>query len=623
MLLQPARDIVRRVTMNVVWRVLARGGALVVTMLACLTSTAAGQTPAREQITAYDVEITVEGSDSLLISESIAYFFTDERHGILRDIPVRLRYDNTSDRVYPLEVLSVETTGGAPNDYVVEDVAGGMKRIRIGDPDRTIKGAFGYVIRYRVRGALNAFPEHDELYWNAVGHSWGVPIGRPSVTVRTPLSPLEVACFAGPVGSQRACGSANIEGQPPGRAPGATFEHPSLGPYEGLTIVVALPKGVVPEPRPILEERWSLQRAFAVTPLTVGLAGAVAAAVAYALMRVYWATGRDRRWAGSAVDAVFGRKGAPETIVGWGDDGPYPAEYVPPAGMRPGLMGTLFDETAHPLDVTASIVDLAARGYLRIEEVPKQGWFGKADWKLVQLKKGDDLLEYERLLLDDGLFEDKAEVLLSELKNRFAGRMQKVQEALYDEVVKQGWFASSPQSMRSRWLAIGIAAVVAAVALQFVVTRYTHFALVPVPLVLGALVLAGMHPTMSRRTAAGTAAVRHVRGFRRFIDDAEDERARFAEQAHLFYDYLPYAIVFGLTGKWAAAFEGLANAPQAPGWYGSSHPFSVMAFSDSMDNFGVTAAGTITSTPGGSGGSGFGGGGSSGGGGGGGGGGSW
>jgi uncharacterized membrane protein len=141
--------------------------------------------------------------------------------------------------------------------------------------------------------------------------------------------------------------------------------------------------------------------------------------------------------------------------------------------------------------------------------------------------------------------------------------------------------------------------------------------------VLGAFVLTGMHTAMSRRTAAGTAAVRHVRGFRRFIDDAEDERSRFAEQANLFYDYLPYAIVFGLTAKWARAFEGLANPPEAPGWYVSAYPFSVLAFSDSMDNFGVTAAGTIASTPGGSGGSGFGGGGSSGGGGGGGGGGSW
>ena len=51
---------------------------------------------------------------------------------------------------------------------------------------------------------------------------------------------------------------------------------------------------------------------------------------------------------------------------------------------------------------------------------------------------------------------------------------------------------------------------------------------------------------------------RRVLGFRRFIVEAETERARFAERAGLFYEYLPYAIVFGETQQWARAFEGLA-----------------------------------------------------------------
>ena len=532
MLVRRARGIAGRVTTGVVRRKIVRGLAALLVLAACVPALVAGQTPRREQISAYNIDITVEQSGALLVTETIAYFFLEERHGILRDIPVRLRYDDTYDRAYPLEVLSVNSKDGAPDEYVVEDV-GGMKRIRIGDPDTTIQGAYTYEIRYRVRGALNAFPEHDELYWNAVGHSWDVPIAAPSISVRAPAVALDAACFAGSLGSQRPCASASVEGGI------ARFSHPSLLPYEGLTFVVSLPKGAVSEPRPILQERWSLGRAFALTPVTGALTLLMAAGVAYGLVRVYWATGRDLRWAGSPIDAVFGKTGAPETTVAWSDDGPYPAEYVPPEGMRPGLMGTLVDETAHPLDVTATIIDLASRGYLRIEEIPKEGWFGKADWKLVQLKKGGDLLAYERLLLDDGLFEDKTEVLLSELKDRFAGRMHTVQEALYDEVVKRGWFTSSPESQRNNWLAFGIGLFGVAVLIEVAMAAFTHLALVTVPLVIGAFALTGMHTAMSRRTAAGTAALRHVRGFRRFIDDAEDERARFAEQAHLFYDYLP------------------------------------------------------------------------------------
>jgi uncharacterized membrane protein len=98
--------------------------------------------------------------------------------------------------------------------------------------------------------------------------------------------------------------------------------------------------------------------------------------------------------------------------------------------------------------------------------------------------------------------------------------------------------------------------------------------------------------------------------------------AKFAERENLFTRYLPYAIVFGLTDKWAKAFEALGEPPPDTSWYVSSNVFAYGAFSDAMDGFTVTTAGTIASTPSGSGGSGFGGG-SAGGGGGGGGGGSW
>ena len=128
---------------------------------------------------------------------------------------------------------------------------------------------------------------------------------------------------------------------------------------------------------------------------------------------------------------------------------------------------------------------------------------------------------------------------------------------------------------------------------------------------------------MPRRTARGTAALRRVLGFRRFIDESEAERARFAERTNLFSEYLPYAIVFGCTEKWARAFAGLDGELPDISWYGGHGVFTASSFSESMDGFAVTTAGTMTSTPSGSGSSGFGGGGSSGGGGGGGGGGSW
>jgi uncharacterized membrane protein len=197
-----------------------------------------------------------------------------------------------------------------------------------------------------------------------------------------------------------------------------------------------------------------------------------------------------------------------------------------------------------------------------------------------------------------------------------------VQDALYHTMVTREWYRSSPARTRQRWLLVGFAVLGAGIALFVLATIFTHWAIVPIPVMAGGILLIAAHQSTPARTAQGTAMLRRARGFERFIASAEVYRARFAEESKLFYDYLPYAVVFGLTDQWARAFEGLDDIAN-PGWYSGTHAFSVAAFTQSMNSFTATSAGVVASTPASSGSSGFGGGGFSGGGGGGGGGGSW
>ena len=171
--------------------------------------------------------------------------------------------------------------------------------------------------------------------------------------------------------------------------------------------------------------------------------------------------------------------------------------------------------------------------------------------------------------------------------------------------------SASPSSSSGSGITIALAAA-------------THAALVGIPLViLGVLVLATARLAPAR-TAKGSAVMRHVAGFRRFIDESEKERARFAERKNLFSEYLPYAIVFGATKKWARAFADLDGEPPDTYWYRSPNAFDAFIFVAAVDSFSIATAGTLTSVPAStSGSSGFSGGGFSGGGFGGGGGGSW
>lgn len=571
-----------------------------------------------ERILAYDVVIEIGAGGSLAIVETIDYDFgSSPRHGILRDIPTRLTYDDTYDRIYPLEVVEVRASEGTPAGYAIESAEGGLTRIRVGDADVEITGRHSYELTYTVEAALNGFPDHDELYWNAIGSEWPAPIGRATIAVRAPADITQVACFQGYDGSTLPCDRASAQGER------ARFTQADLGSFSGVTIVVGLPKGAVPEPAPVLEERWTIGRAFEATPATLGASAAVAVAAVGGVAALVWRRGRDRRFRGSPVDQVMGNPTGEHQAVPLGEgDASAPVEFAPPDGMRPGQMGTLVDEQANVLDVSATLVDLAVRGYLLIQEIPKEGWFGKPDWRLIALEQHDaDLLTYERRLRD-GLFRDGSEVTVSELKNTFAARLGAVQESLYADAVERGWFSERPDKVRSRWQGVGVVALIAAAGATFALARWTHWGLLGLPLILGAVALLVAASRMPARTAKGTAMLRRVRGFRTVIETAETHMSRWAEKELVFTRFLPFAIVFGCTDRWAKAFQALGVQPDTS-WYVSPNPFVFAHFAHSMEGFAVTTGGTIASTPSGSGGSGFSGGGFSGGGGGGGGGGSW
>ncbi|MFO7590611.1 MAG: DUF2207 domain-containing protein [Acidimicrobiia bacterium] len=614
-------------------RALVGAGLLALAVLVPATAIAApngtaGFLGGSEQITQFDVQLTIEPSGDLLVQETIDYDFgVLSRRGIFRDIPVRFDYPKKADtdRVYPLDVVSVRTSEGTPGQYTLEEFTQngiGYDRIKIGDPDQTITGEHRYEITYRVQGALNGFDEHDELVWNAVGTQWPVIINDVTVELVAPAGITAINCAQGSFGSNLPCETASFD------LDLASFAQTQLFPFQGLTITIGLPKGAVPEPEPILEERWTPGRAFALNGGTVGGAAVIGLVGFGAFFAAFGRKARDRRFKGGAVDQTFGAEGgADELTPVFAEKTETPVEFEPPDDLRPGQVGTLVDFKAHPLDVTATIVDLAVRKYLVIEEVETTSRWLKNDWKLTKLDKSDaKLLDYEKELLA-GLFKSGDTVELGDLKQKFAARMAKVQKALSDDAKAQGWFTRDPNTAQLSTGCLGILVLLLGIGVTVALAMWTSLGLLGIPLVLLGLFWTFSARWAPARTAKGSALLRRTNGFRRFIEESEKERARFAERKNLFSEYLPYAVVFGATEKWAKAFAGLdGEPPDTSYWYRSNVPFQYVAFSHAMDGFATTTAGTLTSTPPStSGSSGFsgGGGGSSGGGGGGGGGGSW
>lgn len=268
------------------------------------------------------------------------------------------------------------------------------------------------------------------------------------------------------------------------------------------------------------------------------------------------------------------------------------AQFEPPAGLRPAEVGTLLDERADTKDVTATIVDLAGRGFLRIDPLPK------GDWKLT--RTGGDLAElkrYERSFLEKLYLRHSGEsTRLGSLRRHFSQQLREVEEMLYKDAMESGWFSSDPRHAGRRVALIGVAMALLGGAAAFVFGAAAGWGLPGVALVLvgGAGFVSARY--MPRRTPKGSQLLREVLGFRLYMRTAERYRQQFAEKENVFTAFLPYAIVFGCAERWAKAFEGLAAQSSETGWYGSGG-WQPLAISQSLQDFNSNVGSTLSASP--------------------------
>ncbi|MCX7969487.1 MAG: DUF2207 domain-containing protein [Armatimonadetes bacterium] len=585
---------------------------LLLTTVTLLNATASAQFTS-PYIADYRVEIGLHRDSTLTVTETIVVNFGQVlRHGIYRKIP--FRYERLVKDVpiaYNLRIRLISVTDERGNSYPVKSWREGDYILwRIGDPERYVSGVKTYRITYSVARAINFFDDRDELYWNATGHEWEWDIARTHCIVNLPegtdMSKVRATFYTGSFGSRERKGRMWRKGNEWHFATG----HLRQG--EGLTIVVGLPKGVLQPPPAVKATIWFLADnwGFIIAIFLPLLAFAM-------MLHRYWRYGRDPIWR--------------ESIV---------AQYRPPDELTPAEIGVLLDERADNIDIVATVVDLAVKGYLKIREVETEKFlFLKGtDYEFVFLRdSGAELKEHEQIVLEGlrmGCSEVNQSVRLSELKERFHTYLERAKESLYKTLTRKGYFAKNPETVRGTYLGAGISVGVAMlVAGSFLAASNAPagMALIFSGLLTG-FIIAIFAPAMPRKTKEGVKALWHILGFREFIRRVEKDRLErmLQEDPNLFDRVLPYALVFGVADEWAEKFDGLLRRP--PDWYESDRwtptTFNTRVFVYSLGDSVSSMRSVFPSSPSrssgaGGGSSGFGGGGFSGGGFGGGGGGGW
>lgn len=548
-------------------------------------------------ITNFDAGIVIDEDGSFTVTETIDVEFHRKKHGIYREIPYRYE-DELGNTVYmPIEVLSVTDGNGSHLRSKVSKM-GNIVNIRIGDADIYVQGKQIYKIVYKVTNGLLYFDDKDELYWNVTGNSWDAEIEHVTATVTlnssTTIQNYDYACYTGGYG---ASGSQCIF-EPTSN--GGKFQTTtSLDSYKGFTIAYSFDKGIVAEPSGMdkfllsinIKENW----------------GFVLPIFSLLFMISHWRKkGRDPK-TGRAITVQY----SPPKI---GDRELTPAE-----------VGTLIDETLDPKDISASMIGLAVKGYIKIEETEEKILvFTNKDYKLTALKAElDELTEFERWLMV-GLFQDgKTVVMISELKNKFYTYLPKLSKAIFRQLVEHKYFLTSPKSTIGRYVGYGVVTLVFTVGI-LLVTAPQNSPMKPfVASILTALPFFIFSKAMPAKTKKGVLALSDVLGFQEFLERAEKDKLERMQDKELFSKYLPYAIALDVVDSWAKAFEGIEQ--NLPNWYVGTHAmmyFHPVAFSQAITATTSHLSTATFSAPRSSGTSG-GGGGFSGGGGGGGGGGSW
>jgi uncharacterized membrane protein len=554
-----------------------------------------------ESIKDFTATYNLQKSGLIEVTEEITYDFGLEyRHGIYRYIPYKYALDN--GKTAYLSISNVSVTDNSGSSYQYEKYQENNNVVfKVGDPNRTITGSHLYRISYTVKGGLRYLDSGDEFFWNVSGTGWGVEIEKISATVKLPeeigSEGVRVNCYRGGYRSTDKCLRSEIIGRT------ATFADSNLESDQNLTVVVGVPTGIFEKIDAGVAGSGISGNLFVALLLA---AIAIPVLTIIYMLRHWWHHGRDPKGRGTII-----------------------AEYSAPDGLTAIEVGTLLDNRVDNKDLSAEIIYLATKGYLKIRREPGKGLFKKEDYTLTRLDGGQGAEAGFDATLITGLFGDAKEVKLSDLKDKFYEHIASIKTQVQDKLVADGYFKEFPLKTIGKYIGIAVAYGFVGFwigrGIGMVTNGLGTYLFVP-SFISSAIIVALFGLAMPARTAKGVEVKERILGLKEYMKVAESDRIKFhnapKKDSKKFEELLPFAMALGVEKEWAAQFENIYNGK--PDWYDdpTGMRFMPIVFTNNLNNFTAIATQNMASTPSSSG-SGFGGGGFSGGGFGGGGGGSW
>lgn len=557
-------------------------------------------------ITSYNIDMTVYEDNSYAIIETIYISFTDQRHGIVRSLPLKTNRGKTA-LISDIDVFE--------HKFSTEKISNNIE-IKIGDPNRYASLSEKYTIGYVYTIGDDYLDDRDELYWNLIGNDWDCTIENVTFKINMPKSFSSDRLYFthGQKGSTKHDGvDWNIEGN---TIKGSLML--SLMPKDSLTIALPLPEGYFSQAERIKTNEMPY--------------GWLVPIACVALGTILW--------------VFMGRKKQVIPTV----------EFYPPQGATSADVGFLIDGRVDSFDITSLIIYWADKGYLSItEEIVKKLLGIKKVFTLTKLRDiSQDSQDYEKEMFEELFYMgDGVKVRTEQLENRFftvGERVKKQVKSSFEDNKETRIFKKTNILCRILLLLIGVVSTLpfsymamkqsgnvgeaellgkSIIMSAVIITvfyflmhilknwkgmkkgerfKQLFFALLICGAICGtyiyslslsgnvltallSLISAAMLGIMSnlcnRRTETGMWYEEKLTGFKEFIKVAELDRIQLLvdENPNYFYDILPFAMVLGVTDKWAKNFDSIMKEP--PDWYYSPSMqggFSAFNFATGLDN---------------------------------------
>lgn len=597
-----------------------------------------------------DVDMEISKDSTVLITEKITQRYTGEFHATYRDITLVDKEELSRCRTNPnlqcggfeyLQIIGLYDEDGNeidPDLYTLENVSQSLEdRLRIqwifSQEGRVFNNElFTFTIKYKVFGSLGYFNDYDLVYWNAVFADRDKLVKQATVRLHFP-------------------GDAEFKDSNL-KVPGLGYEYEynpvqnlltltseNIPPQQEFTVLLKIPKGLV-------NKYATLDLSTSPSPLDVTVNGIKITNVSSKLagippgdtevifsadgykpqtfnftlspgeekkleVTLYLSDDRVLLFLAFAICNLLGCLVLPAGCfwfyLEWYRKGrdinrrpiiiPY---YSPPEKIKPYLLGSVKDETVNLTDITATIIDTAYRGYIKIKEFESKTVLGihltSKDYELIKQKDFADLSPVELKILNS-IFDGKDRVTTTDLKNKFYLKIPAIKEAIYAEMVSRNYFASRPDKVRSSYRTKGVVIAILGIVSTFFFTFIPVCLTLSVSLIVVGVVCFVIGGYMPAKTSKGSKIFDEILGFKMYMETAERFRVQDLTP-ETFEKYLSYAMVFGIEEKWAERFKDIYKQP--PDWYEASgwgSGWNTLLLTNALTDFSRTTGTVFASSP--------------------------